>query len=173
MRIEQLPWEHACGWSGSTSELGADAQLVLVFGGTEVLRDPAHPKSIRRLYPEATIVGCYTAGEISGTTVSGDSIVATTIHFEHTETCGVSASVNDPALSHDAGEKVARAIAGDGLVHVFVISSGLRVNGSELVRGITENLPVAVTITGGLSGDGACFEATLVMLDMTMPVIRS
>ena len=165
MRTEQLTWAPARGWSGSNSELGEEAQLVFVFGGTDVLRDPAHLKTVRGLYPEASIVGCSTAGEISGTTVSDDSIVATAVHFEHTEIRGVSAAVAEPAQSHDTGEKLVRALAGDDLVHVFVISSGLHVNGSELVRGITENLPADVTVTGGLSGDGTRFEETLVLLD--------
>jgi hypothetical protein len=41
----------------------------------------------------------------------------------------------------------------------------LHVNGSELVRGITGALPHAVTVTGGLSGDGSDFARTCVALD--------
>jgi len=48
-------------------------------------------------------------------------------------------------------------------VHVFVLSDGLRVNGSELVRGLSQHLPLGVTITGGLAGDGDRFQQTQVM----------
>jgi hypothetical protein len=48
------------------------------------------------------------------------------------------------------------------LVHVFVLSDGLRVNGSDLVRGLTQQLPKQVTVTGGLAGDGDRFQETLV-----------
>jgi hypothetical protein len=48
---------------------------------------------------------------------------------------------------------------------VFVLSDGLRVNGSELVKGLTEHLPSEVAVTGGLSGDGSRFSRTVVGLD--------
>jgi hypothetical protein len=50
-------------------------------------------------------------------------------------------------------------------VHVFVLSDGLQVNGSELVAGLTGRLPKHVTVTGGLSGDGGRFAETLVFWD--------
>jgi hypothetical protein len=45
---------------------------------------------------------------------------------------------------------------------VLVISDGLKVNGSELVKGLASQLPAGVGVTGGLSGDGARFQRTLV-----------
>jgi hypothetical protein len=46
-----------------------------------------------------------------------------------------------------------------------VISDGIKVNGSELVRGLVKHLPPEVAVTGGLAGDGERFEQTLVFLD--------
>src|SRR5690606_16398565 len=51
------------------------------------------------------------------------------------------------------------------LRHVFVLSDGLNVNGSELASGLASVLPRQVAVTGGLSGDGSRFEQTLVALD--------
>jgi hypothetical protein len=48
---------------------------------------------------------------------------------------------------------------------VFVLSDGALVNGTELALGFNEVLPPAVALTGGLAGDGARFEKTLVGLD--------
>jgi hypothetical protein len=48
------------------------------------------------------------------------------------------------------------------LEHVLVLSDGLQVNGSDLVRGLTTHLPRGTTITGGLAGDGERFGQTLV-----------
>ena len=45
---------------------------------------------------------------------------------------------------------------------MFVLSDGLKVNGTELVRGLTSKLPEGVGLTGGLSGDGTRFGHTLV-----------
>jgi hypothetical protein len=151
------------------------AQLVLVFGGTTVLRDTRLVAEIRAFYPAANILGCSTAGEISGVQVSDDSLVVTAIHFEHTQvrTAQVSLDVNPD--SQQAGEFLGRTLpqvvrtAAEGtehrLAHVLVLSDGLSVNGSDLVRGLREYLPEGVAVTGGLAGDGARFGETLVFRD--------
>jgi hypothetical protein len=73
--------------------------------------------------------------------------------------------MSEMAESFQAGEKLAAALDHNDLVHVFVISDGLKVNGSELVKGLTKNLPPNVAVTGGLAGDGPRFQQTLVCLD--------
>ena len=49
--------------------------------------------------------------------------------------------------------------------HVFVLSDGLNVNGSDLARGLASGVPAGVSITGGLSGDGTDFAETWVITD--------
>jgi hypothetical protein len=46
---------------------------------------------------------------------------------------------------------------------LFLLSEGLTVNGSDLIRGLKSQLPEAVTLTGGLAGDGTKFQETLVL----------
>jgi hypothetical protein len=48
---------------------------------------------------------------------------------------------------------------------VFVLSDGLHVNGSELVEGLSEDLPADIKLTGGLAGDGDRFSSTYVVWD--------
>jgi hypothetical protein len=172
MKTEQRTWTQARGWTpASPGPLAQSAQLVLVFGATAILQDPALVGSIRKFYPAAHILGCSTAGEICGAQVSDDSLVATAIHFEHTQvrTAQVSLGVNTD--SQQAGELLARELphsvaaaggAEEKLAHVLVLSDGLGVNGSDLVRGLAKNLPEGVAVTGGLAGDGARFVETLV-----------
>jgi hypothetical protein len=66
------------------------------------------------------------------------------------------------------GEQLACDLAAKDLVHVFVLAEGLKVNGSELVKGLRDGLPSSVAVTGGLAGDGARFERTVVCLDGQM-----
>jgi hypothetical protein len=61
------------------------------------------------------------------------------------------------------GEHLAEALLKDDLVHVFLLSDGLKINGSDLVRGLTSRLPTHVSVTGGLAGDGARFSETYVV----------
>lgn len=166
MRIDQTLWTKAGGWQPSPlGRLGADAQLVLLFGNRFLIKDGRHLEEVRHAYPLAHFLGCSTAGEICGTQVLDDSLVVTALHFEHTRIEGTSTTIGEAGNSFAAGRRLAETLKKDDLVHTFVLSDGLTVNGSELVRGLTQSLPSNVTVTGGLSGDGDRFEETLVLWD--------
>jgi len=166
MKLEQNKWTAAGGWKpGAPGALRDSAQLVLVFGATAIMKDPQHYEAIRTAYPGAHIMGGTTSGEICGTSVADDSLVVTAVHFEHTALKGARVKLDDMERSFEAGEQLAKMLDHHELAHVFVISDGLKVNGSELVKGLAANLPPSVAITGGLAGDGPRFERTLVCFD--------
>ena len=166
MQLEQSRWTEGEGWRPQApGDLGASAQLLLVFGGRSVLLRSEHTAGLRRAYPAAHILGCSTAGEICGTQVTDDSLVATAVHFEHTEVRGARTRIDGALDSFGAGERLAASLPREGLVHVLVLSEGTKINGSALVEGLTGGLPKDVTVTGGLAGDGAAFEETLVFWD--------
>jgi len=166
VKIEQSSWMAERRWTpAKPGVLGESAQLVLVFGATALLRDSRPIQDIRQAYPRAHVLGCSTAGEISGTRVFDDSLVATAIHFEATRLQAAKIHLSEVSDSLRAGERLALALEHTGLVHVLVISDGTQVNGSALVRGLAKHLPPQVAITGGLAGDGARFDQTLVCLD--------
>lgn len=151
--------------NGQWRSLGAtfdDPGLVLFFGGRDLLEDPTAFEYMRRRYPGAVLMGCSTAGEICGSQVSDNTVVATAIRFEHTRLRLVSTTVPEAERSRAAGRQLAESLTGTDLTHVFVLSDGLHVNGTELVAGLSEGLPENVVSTGGLSGDGANFVRTLV-----------
>ena len=166
MQTEQNRWTEAGNWEfGPIGRLGTRAQLVLAFGSRQLLQGPGRMAAIRAAFPDAQVVGCSTAGEICGTEVSDDSLVLTAVAFEHTSVASGRTKISGIGDSFSAGERLARGLDPEGLVHVFVLSDGLGINGSELVRGLTSNLPVTVSVTGGLSGDGAAFAETVVISD--------
>lgn len=142
-----------------------DAGLVLVFGATERIKETGLIGRIRGMYPNARIMGCSTAGEIMGTRVLDDSLVLTAVSFESTALSGASVRVSGIEESYAAGRGIATILNTDGLRHVFVLSEGLNINGTELVSGLKDHLMPGVTITGGLSGDGDRFSETYVFLD--------
>jgi hypothetical protein len=166
MRIEQVVWSAGGGWNPSPpEELDPKAQLIVAFGARSALeRDPGVDE-LRRLFPEAVIFGCSTAGEITGNRVLDDTLVITAIQFATTRLIQAGLRVSEVSDSVEAGVRLAEALPKDGLVHVLVLSDGLQVNGSELVQGLASGLPPGTSITGGLSGDGDRFESTLVLLD--------
>jgi hypothetical protein len=166
MKIEQRCWTAGQGWRPAAPGAMKDpAHLVLVFGATSLLRDHDHLTRLGRIYPGAHILGCSTAGEIHGTRVLDDSLVVTAVHFESTPIQGAKIKLDTVKSSREAGERLARHLKSEGLAHVFVLSDGLKVNGSDLVKGLVDNLPPHVSVTGGLSGDGSRFQETLVAWD--------
>lgn len=166
MQVEQSTWTAGRGWSPRpVGQLGERAQLALIFAAPEILIQPGLLADVRAAYPNAHLLGCSTAGEISGTAVADDSLTVTAVAFEHSRVVGTRVEVSDPAQSFAAGVQLIGQLPLEDLVHVFVLSDGLGVNGSELVRGITSRLPSHITATGGLSGDGSRFAATYVVGD--------
>ena len=166
MVIEQSRWTQASEWeSGAIGRLGPSAQLVLLFGGASILRGKDWSCEIKKAYPNAHLFGCSTAGEICGTQVSDDSLVATAVKFENSQLQGAHVTISNLKDSFAVGEGLGQSLNPKGLVHVLVLSDGLTVNGSELVRGLTKGLPPGVSVTGGLSGDGERFKKTFIFCD--------
>jgi len=176
MKTEQRKWTEALGWTPpAPGPIAKSAPLVLVFGGITVLRKPDLIAAIRNDCPVAHIFGCSTAGEICGAQVSDDSLVVTAVHFEHTLFRSAQVNLGETPDSFQAGEAIARqlprsvydAVTGveEKLLHVLVLSDGLKVNGTDFVAGVMKHLPEGIAMTGGLAGGGTHLGATLVFRD--------
>ena len=166
MRTEQLKWTSEAGWLPRLpGELREATGVALVFAGRHVLSNTSVLADVHDKYPGVRVFGCSTAGEICDTAVRDDSAVVTVVDFESSRIEYSLVHVNESANSFDLGKRLAQGLPLEGLVHVFVLSDGLNVNGSELVKGLAEHLPPDVSITGGLSGDGSSFEETVVVFD--------
>jgi len=166
MNIEQRVWTKAKGWSPPN---GPDTQvifeLVILFAETGILKEESFFEEVKKMYPGAHFFGCSTSGEICGASVFDGTIVATAIHFEKTGIMGAQIALSGTSNSYEAGRMLAHSIKKEGLRHVFVLSDGLSVNGSELVKGLSSDLAEGVTITGGLAGNADHFKETYVFWD--------
>ena len=166
MKTEQRQWTAEGGWQElKTAGIGNSADLVFVFGSRKILEDASKFDEVKRFYPSAHIVLGSTSGEILEDLVYDDSLAVTAVDFEKTQVKVASMNINDAKDSFEAGVQIAGKLSGDGLGHVFLLSDGLHVNGSEIVKGINSALSQDVPCTGGLAGDAANFEKTLVGLN--------
>jgi hypothetical protein len=164
MKIEQAKWTATKGWEpNQLGKLSGSAQLIILFGSTLLIKNKERFEEIRSHYPNASLWGCTTAGEIFDTQVSDNSLSVTVVQFEKTEIKLIYTKINSSTNSYDSGIYLAKSLPKEGLVHVLVLSDGLQINGSELVQGLTKELPSNVTVTGGLSGDGDRFKETYVL----------
>lgn len=163
------------GWGHKKPDLGGNAQLVLVFGAFSLIKDPALIGQVRSMYPGASLLGCSTAAGIYGAQVLKDSLCVTAVQFEKSRIRSAVIRLEEAGDSLRAGELLAQRLpAGlpgdvpgteDKLVHVLLVSDGLSVNGSELVRSLSARLPASVTISGGMASGVLNFKETLVFLD--------
>ena len=161
MKVEQLSLKETT-WKTTISQVEINPSIILLFvsplfKGTEDLLS-----HLIKLYPKTTIMGCSTAGEISGISVCDDSVAFTAIQFNTVQHKLVTVKVPSTDQSFDAGVLLAQKLDSKDLRHVLVFSDGLNVNGSDLVLGLKNILP-ETSITGGLAGDGADFNETFVI----------
>ena len=150
-------------WSGPFAPLDSPATLVLVFGASEFLAEPAALLDLKAAYPGSLMLGCSTAGEIHGACVEDASLAVAVAGFERTRLRRAGAEVSGAQSSRQAGAALAEQLDAPDLKSVLVLSDGLSVNGSELVRGFNDRYQGRVVVTGGLAGDGARFQRTWVL----------
>ncbi|MBT8138063.1 MAG: FIST C-terminal domain-containing protein [Gammaproteobacteria bacterium] len=166
MKVEQSLFDSDGGWRIlPDSDQVNEPQLVLHFGAKELLSTPYYFDILRNSYPNAHIVGCSTAGEIVDTDVHDNTAVACAVEFDSTRVRVASRHMENVVDSFYAGVELGSELADEDLRCVLVISDGILVNGSELVRGLTSAVGGDVPITGGLAGDADRFESTLVSCD--------
>ncbi|MBS4097189.1 MAG: FIST C-terminal domain-containing protein [Sulfuricella sp.] len=161
MKTSQFLWTPAAGWSTPAPAL-PDADLVLAFADAEHFRSAKCFEELKALFPTAHIVGCSSSGSVYDTHLDDGDIVATAIRFER-------GTVKMAVSDMQPGENVEGLATGlmeklraDDLRHVFVLSDGLNVNGSDLAKGFNS---IGIAVTGGLAGDGTRFAKTWVMAD--------
>jgi len=145
------------------ADFSFNPDLILIFGSPLALKHSGVVEELRKTYTDSIITGCSTSGEIIGTSVYDDTLVATAVKFNSSKVVYNSISIDKVENSRESGNKLIEKFDFDGLQHIFVLSDGLNVNGSELVKGIRTALPHKLNVTGGLAGDGADFENTYVI----------
>ncbi len=164
MILQTRSYSKSDAWSAPLPvEMDSERTLVLAFGSSSY---GEHSKALLELcqqFPRSARVGCSTAGEIFGRRLFDDSLTLAICQFERTSIQVAKAQVTAAHDSHAAGEQLARALNRKDLRGVFVLSDGLCVNGSELVRGLNAHLGSHVIVTGGLAADGSRFQRTWVL----------
>lgn len=162
MTIENLTYNNTWSCENNTINNKNDVQLVLAFGDTDTFVYPEHYEYLKTRYPNAHIVGSSSAGNVLGAQLSESNLIATAIFFEHSE---VKLSVVDFTEEDDLSAISTQAVTqlpDDNLQSIFIISDGLYMNGTTLAQSAHLAKPNTL-ITGGLAGDDARFEKTVIM----------
>src|SRR6266849_5637365 len=106
MRIDELTWSEAAGWSRPNGKTVRNANghahktdLVLYFGIREALANGARYEELRKMFPDAHVVGCSTGGQIRNDDVSDDEISAAALSFDATNIRLACEAANSPEAS--------------------------------------------------------------------------
>jgi hypothetical protein len=163
MQLETFVWDRG-RWSVPVlPALDSPQTLVLAFGASELVDQVEPWRALRAAYPQAHMLGCSTSGEIMQGRLSDGTVSVAVARLDRGRIASATAPVPSAGASFEAGAALAQRLAAPDLRGVVVLSDGLGVNGSELVRGLNAHLPASVVVTGGLAGDGSRFRRTWVL----------
>ncbi len=163
MKLETFTYRKSKWSSEKFPDLDSPSTLVIAFGAPSFLDQPAPVKELAAAYPQSVVIGCSTAGEIFGDLVQDESLSVAVMRFDSTRLVRADAKIESAGESFQAGQALSKKLGGPDLRGVFVLSEGVHVNGSELVRGLNAGLPERVVVTGGLAGDHDRFQRTWII----------
>lgn len=161
MHLQTFQYSTKNGWSiKQFPDLDSEQTLILVFAAPDFIDNPSPIQELSKHYPNSKIIGCSSAGEIAGERISDNSISVAVVKFEKTLIKIVKTEIGTSIDSYKAGTDIASNLQQKDLRGIFVLSDGLNVNGSELVKGLNTLQNENIVITGGLAGDGSRFKQT-------------
>ncbi|MFZ6692827.1 FIST signal transduction protein [Undibacterium sp. SXout20W] len=135
-------------------------QLVFVFGCVDHFSNPSFFTTLKTAFPQAELVGCTTAGEISSVAVTNKTSIVTAVHFESAGFKVATAELQDMETSYQSGHDVATQLQSPDLRALMLFGQGVNINGSALIEGVASVLGTSLPMTGGLAGDDGAFSKT-------------
>ncbi len=134
--------------------------LIIVFGGLSFFDSPELARALKAAAPDAALIGCSSAGEIAVDRVYDNNCILTAIKFDRTQVIPVTTEISGMQDSFGAGERLGLALPQENLTGVFILGTGVAINGSALVAGLQSKLAPSTSISGGLAADAGAFKQT-------------
>ena len=161
MQVSKYRWTAADGWDANLL-LTPNIDLVMVFADNPFFTKAEFYTELRTFFPSAQIVGCSSSGNIYGNTISHEDIVIATISFSNSKVV-VKSKLIDPSDDVSAMvNQLVQELIDPNLKHLFVLSDGLSISGSELTKTLNT---LTIPVTGGLAGDADRFKESWVMVN--------
>ncbi len=162
MKIVQATKIENQDWKFLQENITLKNPLVLVFGNRFLLENDKIIEEVRTHFPYEHIVFGSTSGEISHTNVNDSSISVIAIEFEKSSFIIKSDNIlNYDKKAKKLGQVLYNEMPKENLKHLYVVSEGSFVNGSDLIDGLEQDMYASIAITGGMCGDDDRFEKTL------------
>jgi len=166
LKIDQISLDsHDINPASKFKKFEFEPDLITAFGSKQTIDEIGLHSVLRESYPKALLIGCSSAGEICDTNVLDNTVVVAFIKFNSTVVQGSMIKISEKEDSFSAGEYLSAKLKKDNLIHLLILSEGLNINGSELVRGLLSRLTKKISVSGGLAADDNNFEKTYVMFN--------
>jgi hypothetical protein len=165
MKLENLIYDNK-KWVTVNTELEKEdylkVNIIFLFSDTDSIKDENIFLETKNRYPNAKIVGCSSSGNTLNSQVSEYPVVSTAVCFDTAWVELSTINFNDADNIEKLSEDLINNLPKENLKHIFIISDGLLINGSELIKGINK-INKFTSVTGGMAGDGARFLETFVI----------
>ena len=139
--------------------LGASPDLVLLFASAEHPTAKVTAGARKRLGPQVPLIGCSSFAEVGDEEALTRSVTAVGLRSSQVRFQG--ARIADASTdAHAAGRELGLALRPSAPRVVVVLHDGLRVNNTQLARGLQEVLGPETVIVGGGAGDRGDFTGT-------------
>ncbi|WP_046743377.1 FIST signal transduction protein [Kordia zhangzhouensis] len=164
MKTVQLKKTASSTWEYLSENISLKKPLVLVFGNRYLLEDESILDEVKALFADGEFVFGSSAGDITSQYVDDESVTITAIEFEKSYYEIKTANVLTDSEKTDSfltGKNLINQFPVTGLKHIFVVSEGSFINGSQLTQGMNAAVDNNILITGALCGDAARFEKTI------------
>ncbi len=163
MKITKYQYKNN-NWQSELSPASfSENDLAILFASPFFKPDSEVIKNLQATFQKNIIIGCSTAGEIFGSSINDESLSLVVLSFKETKLKSAQCKINNAEDSRSSGRSLAYDLEGENLKAVFILSEGININGTDLLKGLRDVLPENVIITGGLAGDGPRFESTWVL----------
>jgi len=145
------------------TSLDSTNTLIMIFASLAESKVKKEVSEIDKLFSKSVIIGASTSGEIFENEVLDDTIVISISKFQSTKLQHLSCNTINNDTSYSDGVGIAKKLYKDELKGIFILSDGLKTNGSKLTQGISSVLKSLIVVSGGLAGDKDRFEKTWVI----------
>jgi hypothetical protein len=161
MHVTTYRWSKSSGWDIHAPQ-NPEINLVMVFADNPYFSQPQCYEEIKSFFPNADIVGCTSSGNINGSTISDEDMIIAAITFSGTKVAVKSRIIEVEDDIPSVVTDLVKELPDSKLKHLFVLSDGLSVSGSELTRTLNA---LGIPVTGGLAGDADRFKESWVMVN--------
>lgn len=163
MQIETYLFENGAWNKEIDTSLDSSNTLIIIFGSINISNIKKGIDNIIQAYPNSIILGVSSSGEIYNNEIFHDSLNVSIVKFSNSNFRVIVKEINEQN-SFETGKSIINELKEKYLKSIFILSSIMDVNGSELTRGLSFNAPKNCVITGGLAGDGIEFSKTWILV---------